>query len=128
MTKVSSRALLVALAVGACDNSVSLEPDPPVGGAGGTGPGGMGRAGAAEASCASRFIKDFGLRAFRRPLAADEVTALEAVYAAARAGGDFTDGIRLLIAAMLQSPLFLYRWELGEAPMRDGDLVRFNAW
>jgi hypothetical protein len=32
-----------------------------------------------------------------------------------------------VIGAMLQSPYFLYRWELGPAPaLRDGNLVRFN--
>jgi hypothetical protein len=86
---------------------------------------------AAETACASRFAAEFGLRAFRRPLDQEEIAALQAIYTAERAApvsGTFTDGIRVVIAAMLQSPSFLYRWELAGAPIRDGALVRFGPY
>jgi hypothetical protein len=86
---------------------------------------------AAETACAFQLISNFGPRAFRRPLAPEELDALRAVYMRERAapvGGDFTDGIRVLISAMLQSPPFLYRWELRDAPIRDGALVRFGPY
>jgi hypothetical protein len=81
--------------------------------------------------CAVRFIRDFGLRAFRRPLAADEVEALRALYATARTNGvapAFADGIRVLMTAMLQSPFFLYRWEGSVATLREGPLVRLDPY
>jgi hypothetical protein len=86
---------------------------------------------AGQAACARQFIIQFGRRAFRRPLAADEVDDLLAVYTTHR-GGDinqgFPEAIRSLVTAMLVSPHFLYRGERGAlAPVRDGALLRFNA-
>jgi hypothetical protein len=62
----------------------------------------------AEAGCARSFIERFGRRAYRRPLGAEEIARLEKVHAA---GGDFKAGIELVIAALLQSPKFLYLHE-----------------
>lgn len=65
------------------------------------------------------FIRDFGLRAFRRPLRDDEVARYVAVFdTGAQLSGDqseFTKGASLVIETMLQSPNFLYRTEVGEA-------------
>lgn len=67
-----------------------------------------------EAACADRFIGEFGKRAYRRPLVAEETADLKALYATARQDGyDFANGIRLLLETMLQSPNFLYRGEFG---------------
>ena len=68
----------------------------------------------AEAACADQFVKAFGKRAFRRPLAPDEVDRYKAVFEAGRTGADFGAGIALVIGAMLQSPHFLYLPELGQ--------------
>jgi hypothetical protein len=63
------------------------------------------------------FIRNFGLRAYRRPLTDAEVTQYEALFArgAELVGGadPFTDGVELVVEAMLQSPHFLYRTELS---------------
>jgi hypothetical protein len=67
---------------------------------------------AGDESCARQFITTFGKRAYRRPLEATEVTALAGVYRAGAAEG-FASGIELVITAMLQSPSFVYRVELG---------------
>lgn len=73
---------------------------------------------AGEASCARAFIEKFGLRAFRRPLSADEANDFQAVFAEGLAQTEsYGGGIRFVIAAMLQSPAFLYRIELAEAPV-----------
>ena len=81
--------------------------------------------------CARQFIAQFGRRAYRRPLVEEEVTRLFALYALQRTadiGAPFSEAIRTVVIAMLQSPNFLYRWELGpNAPVRDGALVRFNS-
>jgi hypothetical protein len=76
--------------------------------------------GPSDASCARTFIERFGRLAFRRPLTADEVTTY--VTLATRVGIDSGDpwlGLELSLSAMLQSPHFLYRVELGE-PGRSG--------
>ena len=63
------------------------------------------------------FIELFGRRAYRRPLTPAEVDRLEQVYnvGAALSGtaSSFTIGAGLVIEAMLQSPHFIYRTELG---------------
>jgi hypothetical protein len=81
--------------------------------------------------CAQQFITQFGRRAFRRPLATDEAKALGDHYTQMRAlpGQDFPGAIRMVIAAMLMSPNFLYRWELApKAAVKEGSLLRFNGY
>lgn len=64
-----------------------------------------------EDACVREFIEAFGRRAYRRPLAADEVDELAAVFAVGREGADFRAGITLVIERVLSSPVFLYRVE-----------------
>jgi hypothetical protein len=63
-------------------------------------------------ACAQAFIADFGRRAFRRPLTADETTHYTAVYSEGNKDG-FDQGISLAMEAFLESPYFLYRPEKG---------------
>jgi hypothetical protein len=60
--------------------------------------------------CAADFVARFGQRAFRRPL-----TDAEQQRYVALIGGqqDFAAGVTLAVRAMLGSPYFLYRSELG---------------
>ncbi len=67
-----------------------------------------------EDACVREFIRDFGKRAFRRPLLAAEVDELFTLYAAERKIEPFEASVELVVAAMLQSPRFLYRPELGD--------------
>lgn len=67
-----------------------------------------------EPECASTFITNFGKQAFRRPLTATEAARYNTLWKEAAAAEDFAGGIRWVIAAMLQSPGFLYRSELGD--------------
>jgi hypothetical protein len=86
---------------------------------------------AAEEACARTFIEQFGLRAYRRPLTPPEQGQLLDFYRALRqpeVGAPFAEAIKELIAGIIQSPYFLYRWELGEAPIKDGPLYRLNGW
>jgi hypothetical protein len=74
-------------------------------------------AGAAdEDACATKFIQSFGKRAYRRPVADEDVTRLMTVFHAGRTGADFNTGIRLVLETVLQSPQFLYRVELALPP------------
>jgi len=67
-----------------------------------------------DAICAATFIEDFGLRAFRRPLSADDIQRYLGIWDAVADEDGFDEGARWVIIAMLQSPHFLYRSELGE--------------
>ncbi|MDP3274614.1 MAG: DUF1588 domain-containing protein [Deltaproteobacteria bacterium] len=65
-----------------------------------------------DEACAARFVTDFGLRAYRRPLTAEERENLLVVYRAIRAmGEDFSSAMRSVIEALLASPQFLYHTE-----------------
>jgi hypothetical protein len=88
-------------------------------------------AGGSEDTCVRTFIEQFGLRAYRRPPTQAEATQLFDFYRTLRGptvGDSFGDAIKDLIAATIQTPQFLYRWELGEAPIKDGPLFRLNGW
>ena len=72
-------------------------------------------AGTVDADCAREFVTTFGRRAWRRPLAEDEVvTLVEIAGTAAGVLGDFHEGLQYALAVLLQSPDFLFRVELGE--------------
>jgi len=67
-----------------------------------------------DAQCREQFIRQFGLRCFRRPLTAAEFQRYSASFARqARQTGDFLQGAQITIEAMLQSPKFLFRVERG---------------
>ena len=63
-------------------------------------------------ACAATIVSDTGARIFRRPLTASEVSRYQALYKT-RAADGFAEGIKLVLEAMLQSPSFLYRSEVG---------------
>jgi hypothetical protein len=71
-------------------------------------------------SCMNAFVDGFGRRAFRRPLEAAEHAKLVTLFQQApslyAAGDDFGRGVRAVVEYALQSPLFLYRVELGATP------------
>ena len=69
----------------------------------------------AEAGCARTSLEALGLKVWRRPLSADELDRLERVVDTATTTlGDATQGYGYGVAALLQSPNFLFRAELGE--------------
>jgi len=72
-----------------------------------------------EADCLTRFLDSFTLRAYRRPPTAQELGRLRDLFAVGAESGGFPRGIQLVIEAVLQSPFFLYRLELG-ASAADG--------
>ncbi len=89
--------------------------------------------GAAEQeACAGQFVTKFGLRAFRRPVAKPEADRLMELYKGLRGaevGASFERAVTMMISAVLQSPAFLYHWELGpNKPITEGGFVRFNGY
>ncbi len=84
-----------------------------------------------EPECAKSFIESFGLKAYRRPLSSDEVARLTTVYDSARSTLllDFDDALRVVVEAILQSPAFLYRWELGsQLAALEGSVVKLTPY
>ncbi len=63
-----------------------------------------------ERGCASNFVESFGAQAFRAPLSSE----LRDRYLSLYDQFPGKEGIQLIVEAMLQSPHFLYRFELGE--------------
>ncbi len=61
-----------------------------------------------SAACRTRFVREFGLKAFRRPLELDEQKRYEDLF---RRESNFYKGAQLAVEAMLQSPNFLFRLE-----------------
>lgn len=87
---------------------------------------------AAESACVSTFVKDFGARAYRRPLVQGEVDDLLALFQTAKSlGFGFEEAVTHTVEAMLQSPNLLYHWEIGDQPPardpEDASLVALNA-
>jgi hypothetical protein len=90
-----------------------------------------------ESACLASFFgpSGFASKIYRRPLAtlgdASEVTRLTALYQTGRSALALgvTDSFALVVEAMLQSPEFLYHWELDAAPAaRDGAVVKLGNY
>ncbi|MBK9262143.1 MAG: DUF1592 domain-containing protein [Polyangiaceae bacterium] len=83
-------------------------------------------AGVVDDPCVRQFITAFTSRAWRRPVANAEVDTLHAL-AKDIAGqlGDGSHGIKYMLAAVLQSPHFLFRVDIGEM---GPDTYRYSSW
>ena len=78
-----------------------------------------------EPDCYRTFIESFGRRVYRRPVPPASVEAYSAMFAAE---ATFADGAHAVIAAMLQSPHFLYRSEVGEPDPNEPGVNRLTAY
>src|SRR6266540_3764529 len=79
----------------------------------------------AEAKCRDQFVQAFGLRAFRRPLSDVEIRRYGALFSAQAAKtGQFLEGARVVVEAMLQSPKFLFH----AARLRDYEIASRLAY
>ncbi len=86
---------------------------------------------AAETTCATQFITTFGQQAYRRPISAAEQTDLLALFTKVRGLGlSFNASLGAVTKGMIQSPNFLYHWEIGPTePVVGADgLVPLTAW
>lgn len=81
-----------------------------------------------DANCAARFIDEFGLRAWRRPLSADEKASMNMLFSSIQTANDFDTAVELSLQVFLQSPQFLFRDEqaLGPVPMPRVQLSAFE--
>jgi Protein of unknown function (DUF1592)/Protein of unknown function (DUF1588)/Protein of unknown function (DUF1595) len=67
----------------------------------------------AELQCLSTFLSTKGAALYRRPLSSEEAGELTALYTQARAEVDYAGALGAVVEAMVQSPRFLFRTELG---------------
>ncbi|MEC9181897.1 MAG: DUF1587 domain-containing protein, partial [Actinomycetota bacterium] len=76
-------------------------------------------------ACARQFLEEKGTELFRRPLSESDIENHLEMYDLAAEDG-FSEGMTWVITAMLQSPHFLYRSELGER--HDDDSFALTSW
>ncbi|WP_179957623.1 DUF1592 domain-containing protein [Exilibacterium tricleocarpae] len=72
--------------------------------------------------CADSFINDLAPAIIRRPLDSDEIDTYAQMANGSLTGGNVKDGIEMALEAILSSPQFLYRHELGEPNPANGDI------
>jgi len=84
----------------------------------------------ASDACLREFIADFGLRAWRRPMTDAELSKYDNLLhsLANLYDGDAVKGAELTVAAMLQSPFFLYRVELGTPLEVDPGVRKYDGY
>ncbi|MFT5432826.1 MAG: hypothetical protein ACI9OJ_003530, partial [Myxococcota bacterium] len=87
----------------------------------------------ADAACFETLARTLGRRTWRRPLTHTEVTSLVTIgTTAATALEDFYGGAAYVVSALLQSPHFLYRVELGNGsaltPFELASRLSFFLW
>jgi hypothetical protein len=81
---------------------------------------------APDASCAGQLLDSVGRRLYRRPISEAERTSLLGFFDTAQAAtGDFAQGIGWLTRALIESPSFMYRRELGVA---DGEVLALDQY
>ncbi len=65
----------------------------------------------AELSCAREILSTLATRAYRRPLAEEDMAPLLQFFSAGRAKGSFDAGIQMALRRILASPAFIFRAE-----------------
>ena len=83
-------------------------------------------AAAAEQACVQQFIRDFGKRAWRRPLSVEEQARLWTVFGQARAEGTLETSLQMLLQVLLQAPQFNYQLEPSSQPA--GSVTPLDSW
>jgi hypothetical protein len=79
-------------------------------------------AAAEEQACAEKIFTALAHRAYRRPIAADDLPQLLALYKQGAEAGGFEAGVRLALQKILVSPDFIFRVELDPADAAPGSV------
>jgi Protein of unknown function (DUF1592)/Protein of unknown function (DUF1588)/Protein of unknown function (DUF1587)/Protein of unknown function (DUF1585)/Protein of unknown function (DUF1595) len=81
---------------------------------------------AEEQACAEKIIGGVARRAYRRPIDADDLPQLVALYKQGAENGGFESGVRLALQKILVSPEFIFRVEVDPADARPGSVYRIS--
>jgi mono/diheme cytochrome c family protein len=79
-----------------------------------------------QATCAKQVVAALARRAYRRPIANDDVNELMLYYQDGVKDGGFEAGIRNALTGMLASPFFLYRGERIPSNLRAGEVYAIS--
>ncbi|HVZ75176.1 MAG TPA: DUF1592 domain-containing protein [Polyangia bacterium] len=82
----------------------------------------------AASGCLQTFVQTMGRRLYRRPLAVDEVAGFVMLASSTAVAGDPLSGPRTVLEAMLQSPYFLYKVQVGVADPKRPGLVGLSGF
>jgi Protein of unknown function (DUF1592)/Protein of unknown function (DUF1588)/Protein of unknown function (DUF1587)/Protein of unknown function (DUF1585)/Protein of unknown function (DUF1595) len=81
---------------------------------------------AEEQACAERIISSLARRAYRRPIVADELPPLLALFRQGATGDGFEAGVRLALLKILVSPEFIFRMEFDPPDAAAGRVHRIS--
>jgi hypothetical protein len=79
-----------------------------------------------EQACAERVLAGLAHRAYRRPVGADDLPPLMALYQRGAQNGGFEAGVRLALQKILVSPEFIFRMELDPPDAAPGSAHRIS--
>lgn len=85
----------------------------------------------ADEACANQFITEFGSRAYRRPLTAEEISRYQNFYTRRdelTEHGTFDEAVQLMLEVFLMSPSFLMRTELAAIPVGYGPYFALSGF
>ena len=81
-----------------------------------------------EPSCVGPWLADFGKRAYRRPLTGAETDGLLALLATDAEAVPYPTRLAKVVQAMLLSPKFLFRPEIGEPSQQVAQGIPLTSW
>jgi hypothetical protein len=79
-----------------------------------------------QEACAQRILSNLAHRAYRRPVTADDIPQLMALYRQGAQNGGFESGIRLALQKILVSPDFVFRAEVDPPGAQPGTVYRIS--
>jgi hypothetical protein len=79
-----------------------------------------------EQACAEKIISSLARRAYRRPIAADDLPPLLALFRQGAAEDGFEAGVRLALLKILVSPEFIFRMEFDPPDAAAGQVRRIG--
>ena len=79
-----------------------------------------------EIRCATQIVTTLASQAFRRPTSAEDLEGLMTYYEYGRKKGNFDEGIRTAIQAILAKPEFIFRFEEQPANLPAGQNYRIS--
>ena len=83
-------------------------------------------AAAEQAACARKILSTLGRRAYRGPVAAEDLNALMGFYETGAKKGGFEAGVENALHVMLATPKFLFRSEPDPAGVTKGQIYRLG--